>query len=138
MRNTFIYYNVIAALLWGSMAVVESVASQHSVYGALFVKFSVYGILGWLVLFAFTTDLGLVWRNFLSYNKNHHSLCLLNVFSIFLGVFGVFAMYRAFKECGSNKAIYIFYYCLFLWALYKPQFHYNFPNHKLFSLNNSI
>ena len=113
MRNTFIYYNIIAAILWGSMAVVESFATQHSVYGALFVKFSVYGILGWLVLFAFTTDLGLVWRNFLSYTKNHHSLCLLNVFSIFLGAFGTFAMYCAFKECGSNKAIVIIIaYCI--------------------------
>ena len=38
----------------------------------------------------------------------------------------------------EQEAAYIFYYYLFLLVPYMPQFHYNFPSHKLFSLHISI
>ena len=108
----FIYYALIAATFWGVMSVVESVAGQHKLFGALLLKYVVYGIAGTVFLLVYKGAPAL-YTDTVDFARERPWLFALMCGAVAIGTLGAYYMYCSFDQCGDNKALAIILsYCV--------------------------
>jgi drug/metabolite transporter (DMT)-like permease len=110
--NEFIVYSLLAAVLWGIMGVVESVAGQYSMYASLLLKYLLFGVAGAIFLFCLRGYDSLE-SDLEQFASSKPELFALHCVTVSLGLLGTYFAYRAFGSCGQNKGIAIIIaYCV--------------------------
>ena len=113
IQAPFVQYTLIAALFWGFMGVSESVAGQANMYGALCVKYALYGIGGTAFLVLLLGGWSALKNHVVEFVHTHPRTFVIEVVAVLGGLVGTYFMYKAFRCCGSNKALaVIISYCV--------------------------
>lgn len=108
----FIRYSLLASLFWGVMSIIESIAGQHRMHGALLAKYICYGIFGVLFLVCLKGRTFL-YNDLAAFSQERPTFLAFFCLAMSLGAIGAYFMYCAFQQCGSNKAIAIIIsYCV--------------------------
>jgi len=108
----FILYGIIAAFFWGIMGVAESVASQHNLWGSLFIKYIIYGV-GGLILVLILKGYTPLKTEITTFIKEKPKIVGLLCGCVVVGLMGTYFAFKSYVVCREYKGLaVIIAYCV--------------------------